>query len=77
MSEWCSIQYIKIAWLGGIRHRSQFVWSICKKFFERAKRHPFFRQRNLRDEPGDVDIEDKDGDHIRQDHEDPQDVGSG
>jgi len=77
MSEWCSIQYIKIGGLGGISHRCQFVGSICKKFFERAEGHPFFRHSNLRDEPGAVDIEYNHGDHIRKHHVDPKNVGSG
>jgi hypothetical protein len=77
MSEWCSIQYIKIRRLGGIPYRSQFVGSICKKFFERAERRPFFRHSNFRDEPGDVDVEQTYGDHIRQHHEGPKNVGSG
>ena len=77
ISEWCSIQYTKIGGRGGIPHRCQFVGSICKKFFESAERYPFFRQSNLRDEPCDVDVEQTYGDHIRQHHEDPNNVGSG
>ena len=71
MSEWCSIEYNEIRELGRILHRWQFVGSICKKFFERAERHPFRRQSHFRDEPSAVDMEEKYGDQIRQHHVHP------